>query len=273
METVKIVPVNWVIDWEKKEKDPIWLKWKKLELVADAFMLPKNFYNWIIEAFSNVWLTISDIIPNILSASEIVLDYDHRDLWTILIDIWKNQTSYTVYEDWYPQCYWTIPVWWENVTKDISIWMQVDIKDAEDIKKTHWTAIIDKTNLENTALDSHFLTEIISSRYEAIFEKINNHLKLLDKDGRLAGWVILIWWWSKLPNLDLLAKDVFKLATTPGKDTTLNLWDISSNIQFTNVLWTFVRASKYNGWWGWLGTWLDMKKIWDKTKNFFKDLF
>ena len=273
METIKIVPVNRIIDWEKKEKDPVWLKWKKLELVADAFMLPKNFYNGIIEAFSNIWLSISDIIPNILSASELVLDYDHRDLWTLLIDIWKNQTSYTVYEDWFPQCYGTIPVWWENVTKDISIWMQIDIKEAEEIKKTHWTAIIDKTNIENTALDSHFLTEIISSRYEAIFEKINNHLKLLDKDWRLAWWVVLIWWWSKLPNLDLLAKDIFKLATTPGKDVTLNLWDISSNIQFTNVLWTFVWSSKYNDWWRWLWTNIDVKKIREKTKNFFKDLF
>ncbi len=109
-ETIKIVPVCWVIDESKKEKDPIWLRGKKLELVADIFMLPKNTYNWIIDAFEKLWLNIVDIIPNIISATEICLDYDHKDLWTVLIDIWKNQTSYVIYEDWYPLAYNTIAI-------------------------------------------------------------------------------------------------------------------------------------------------------------------
>ena len=272
METIKIVPVHRVIDDTKKEKDPIWLKWKRLELVADAFMVPKSIYNWVIEAFDNVWLSISDIIPNILSASELILDYDHKDLWTVLIDIGKNQTSYAIFEDGYALWYGTIPAWWEDVTKDISIWMQIDIKDAEEIKKTHWTAISNRKPNENDQIDTLFLTEIISSRYEEIFEKINKHLKTLDKDWRLPGWVILIWWGAKLPNLDLLSKDVFKLATFYWKDTQLNLWDISNNIQFTNVLWTFVWSNKYQDWRKWW-TWINIWKIWWKVKDFFKNLF
>lgn len=271
METIKIVPVHRVIDKTRIEKDPTSLKWKDLELIADAFMIPKNFYNWIIEAFNNIWLQISDIIPNILSASELILDYDRRDLWTILIDIWKNQTSYTVFEDWYPVCYWTLAIWWENVTKDISIWMQMDIKEAEDIKRTHGTAIVDKNNMEDMPVDIHFLTDIISSRYEQIFERINAHLESLDKDGRLPWGVILIGWWAKLPNLDLLSKNVFKLATFTWKDTLLNLWDISSNIQFTNVLGTFIRSNKYQDTKTPIN--FDPSKIAGKVKKFFQDLF
>jgi cell division protein FtsA len=272
METIKIVPVHRIIDEEKKEKDPIWLKGKRLELVADAFMIPKNLYNGIMESFDNVWLSISDFIPNILSSSEIILDYDRRDLWTVLIDIWKNHTSYTIFEDWYPLGYWTMSIWWEDVTKDVSIGMQIDIKEAEDIKKTHWTAIVDKNIAEDSPLDIHFLTEIISSRYEEIFNKINTHLTSIDRDGRLPWWIILVWWWAKLPNLDLLSKDIFKLATFYWKDNQLNLWDISNNIQFTNVLWTFVWSSKYMDWRKW--SWLKINwNIWWSVKKFFKDLF
>ena len=272
METIKIVPVYRTIDEDKKEKDPIWLKGKRLELVADAFMIPKNLYNGVMEAFDNVWLSIADIIPNMLSSSEIILDYDHKDLWTVLIDIWKNQTSYAIYEDWYPLGYGTMPIGWEDVTKDISIGMQIDIKEAEDIKKTHGTAIVDKDIAKDSPLDTHFLTEIISSRYEEIFNKINTHLKSLDKDGRLPGWVILIWAGAKTPNLDLLSKDIFKLATFYGKDTQLNLWDISNNIQFTNVLGTFVWSNKYVEWRK--GSWLNINwNIWSTIGKFFKDLF
>jgi hypothetical protein len=102
--------------------------------------------------------------------------------------------------------------------------------------------------------------------------KINNHLKDLERDGRLAGGVLLIWWGARMPNLDLLAKDVFKLATFYGKDNILNLGDISSNIQFINVLGTYVRSNKYTEWRK--GLWLNFNldfigKIW----TFFKDLF
>jgi len=56
-----------------------------------------------------------------------------------------------------------------------------------------------------------------------------------------------------MPNIDLLSKDIFKLATFYGKDTILNLGDISSNIQFINVLGTYVRSNKYTEWRKWMG--------------------
>lgn len=270
-EIIKIVPVCRIIDEQRKEKDPIWLKWKKLELIADVFMIPKSIYNWIIETFEKVWLTIADIIPNIISASEITLDYDRKDLWTVLIDIWKNQTSYVIYEDWYTLWYWTIPIWWEDVTKDISIWMQVDIKEAENIKKTNWTAIVDVNLSEDSAIDVHFLSDIINARYEEIFLKINDHLKRLDRDWRLAWWIIMIWWWAKMPNLDILSKDIFKLATFYWKDNILNLWDLSNNIQFINVLGSYIRSKKYTEGrkWSFKLNFDIVSSVW----KFFKDLF
>jgi cell division protein FtsA len=181
-ETIKIVPIARIIDEEKKEKDPIGLKCKKLELMADVFLIPKNFYNGLIDAFDKIGLEVSDIIPNILAASEVAVDYDHKDLGTVLIDIGKNQTSYVIYEDGYPLGYGTLPIGGEEVTKDISIGMQVDIKEAENIKKSNGTAIIDSETPMDLPLDIHFLSEIISARYEQIFLKINKHLENLEKD-------------------------------------------------------------------------------------------
>lgn len=271
-ETIKIVPVNRIIDETKKEKDPIGMKWKKLELVADVFMIPKNLYNWLIDSFERIWVKITDIIPNIISASEIALDYDHKDLWTILIDIWKNQTSYVIYEDWYALWYWVVPMWWEDVTKDISIGMQIDIKEAESIKKSHWSAIVFKDKIkDDSGLDILFLSDIINARYEEIFNKINTHLHKLDKEWRLAWWVILIWGGSKIGNIDVLAKDIFKLATFYGKDNVLNLWDISNNQLFTNVLWAYLRSNKYTEWRK-SSFKLNFDIIGSITK-FFKDLF
>lgn len=273
-EIIKIVPVAWIIDEQFREKDPIGLKCKKLELQADVFLIPKNFYNALMDIFDKkLGIEIADLIPNILAASEIVMDYDQKDLWTILIDIGKNQTSYVIYEDGFPLWYGTIGLGWENVTKDISIGMQVDIKEAEEIKKTTWVVVIDPSTKYETSLDMNFLTEIISARYEQIFDRINSHLKSLDKDGRLPWWILLLGGWSKIQHLEYFAKDMFKLAAFYGKDNVVNLWDISNNVQFLNVLGCYYRSQKYEWEWGRVNFPVNFGKIWTKIKDFFGNLF
>ena len=271
-ETIKIVPVCWIIDEDKREKDPVGLKCKKLELMADVFLLPKNFYTGLVEAFDKVWLTITDIIPNIIAATEVAIDYDHKDLWTVLVDIWKNQTSYVIYEDGYPLWYGTMALWGENVTKDISIWMQIDIKEAEDIKKKYWMAMITDWITPDSEMDIVFLTEIINARYEEIFSKINQHLARIERDWRLPWWILLIGWWSKMQNLDYLAKNVFKLATFYGKDLMVDVGDLSLNIQFVNLLGIYYWSNKYSDESSRgpkISTWKIVKKVW----KWFTDLF
>ena len=271
-ETIKIVPVCWIIDEDKREKDPVGLKCKKLELMADVFLLPKNFYTGLVEAFDKVWLTITDIIPNIIAATEVAMDYDHKDLWTVLVDIWKNQTSYVIYEDGYPLWYGTMALWGENVTKDISIWMQIDIKEAEDIKKKYWMAMITDWITPDSEMDIVFLTEIINARYEEIFSKINQHLARIERDWRLPWWILLIGWWSKMQNLDYLAKNVFKLATFYGKDLMVDVGDLSLNIQFVNLLGIYYWSNKYSDESSRgpkISTWKIVKKVW----KWFTDLF
>ena len=136
-------------------------------------------------------------------------------------------------------------MWWENVTKDISIWMQIDIKEAEEIKRTHWLAMITDGITTDTEMDIVFLTEIINARYEEIFQKINQHLERIEKDWRLPWGILLIGGWAKMQNLDYLAKNVFKLATFYGKDILVDVWDLSLNIQFVNLLGVYNWSNKY----------------------------
>jgi hypothetical protein len=68
---------------------------------------------------------------------------------------------------------------------------------------------------------------------------------LHQKDGRLPGGVILTGWWTKVDGLTVLAKDIFKLATFMAKERNLELWDLSSNQQFINVIWLYSWAMKY----------------------------
>ena len=242
-EILKIVPVYWMIDDELRVKDPIGMEWHKLKLTADVFMIPKSFLNSVQEVFSKIEQPIEDIVPNILSLPEAVLDVDSKDLWTLVLDIWANQTSYIVYEEWYAQTYWVIPIWGENVTKDISIGMQVDIKEAETLKKENAQVLMEPT--EDSGLDINFLSDIVTARYEELFNKINERLAALWLDTMLPGWVVLVWGGAEMRGLDKLAKQVFKLAAFYWKDKNLHIEGVSNDITLLNIIWNYIWNQKF----------------------------
>lgn len=270
-EILKINPVYWLIDDEFKTNEPIGMQGRKLELVVDVFYIPRAFYQGIVDLANQLQLNILDIVPNILWASELTLDYDSRDLGTLLVDIWNNQTSYVIYEDWYPRYYGIIPVWWENVTKDISIGMQLDIKSAENLKIDYATITTQEATWDDQ-LDIKFLEEIITARYLEIFEKINNTLERLGKDGRLPWWVLLMWGWSKMRWADILAKDVFQLSTTYAKNKLLPLGEFGNNLQFLNNIWVYHFQEKFwesNKWFKLNISFNWMWKVWQFLKEAF----
>ncbi len=275
-ELLKIIPTHWIIDdTEVVKNPPQWLPAKKVDIVADTFYVPKGFYDQLVEIIQSLDIYVADIIPNILATAESTIDYEAGDLWCVTIDIGKEQTSFVIYEDGYPTRYETIPVWWDFVTKDISIGMQTDIREAEMIKIQHGAVgEVEESKKQDTSLDQHFLNEIVTARYEQILTIINERLIELGKDGRLAGWAILSWGWSKIPNLTELGKDIFQLATFSGDDVHLTSKEVQWDTQFINTLGTYNRSEKHSHNSSWLG--MNMQLGIDtlgKIKSFFQKLF
>lgn len=98
---------------------------------------------------------------------------------------------------------------------------------------------------QNTELDIAFLSEIINARYEEIFNKIILRLQKIEKDGRLPGGIRLLGGGSKMQNLDILAKTLFRLSASYAKDGVLNTGELSNNIQFINLLAAYYWSNKY----------------------------
>lgn len=279
-EIIKIIPVQRVIDDIRKEKDPLGLTGKKLELVADVFMVPKSFYNNLIEIFDKVSLRVVDIVPTILWSTEVVLDFDLKDLGSCLIDIGANQTTMAVYEEGTALSYYVLPVWWEDVTRDISLWLQVDIKEAEEIKKRYGQPQqSDKVDV-NMPIDQSFLQEVIGARYEQIFGLCQEHLESLERDARLPWWVFLVWWGTKADWVDHIAKSIFKLATFKWRDLIYNLGDLSTNQQLVSLIGIYAWADKYYEGSKWRFWWIGIKNfnLWGwqvrgKIRQWIKNIF
>jgi cell division protein FtsA len=209
-------------------------------------LLPKVYYNNLMDVFKKLDIDVRDMVPTILWACEWILDFDLKDLGSLVVDIGANQTSYAVYEEWYPLFYGVIPLWWEDVTKDLSIWLQIDVKEAESLKREKATIGFDKVSQSDETIDMKFMADIVIARYEEIFEIVQEDLVHRNKDWRLPWWVYITWWASKIPDLEYLSKDVFKVASFRAKERHLQIWELHENQQFISLLGLYSRSDKYS---------------------------
>jgi cell division protein FtsA len=138
-----------------------------------------------------------------------------------------------------------IPLGGEDVTKDISIGLQVDIKDAERIKREKGVLLMGQPKLEDETIDRGFLSDIMVARYEEIFELIQKDLVRYQKDGRLPGGVLLSGGASQAEHVTVLAKEVFKLATYRAKDLAVQIPEISTSLDLLNLIGLYVWSMKY----------------------------
>ena len=254
MEILKIIPVRWTIDDEHHTKNPVWMQWRKLELQANVFMIPSNSYKDLEKIFDELDIDIIDFIPNILWAEEACLSAETKDLWCILIDIGANQTSYIIYEEGINLGYGVIPIWWEEITKDISIWLKIDYIQAEQIKKEEWEIILNNENeeKEDSKVDKLFLSEIIEARLsEDIYKPIAKKMQELWVYWRLPWWIILIWWVWKIWNIEGYTRNYFELACKIWKVNDGSFKELWSNPLFVNAIGNYMWEEKYweESWW------------------------
>jgi cell division protein FtsA len=247
-EVLKVIPTKWIIDETEVTKNPLWLQWRKLELHANIFMIPSNIYKELEKIFYKLEIDVVDFIPNILWLEEACLDSETRDLWWVLIDIWTNQTSYVIYEDGMSLWYWVIPVWWEEITKDVSIWLKIDYNQAEQVKKEEWEIILDDDtkNDEETKIDSLFLSDIIEARLaDDIYKPILEKMEELGVLWKLPGGIILSGWGSKIRNIEEFTRNYFSLSCKRWKVSNNKYQDIWTNLQFLNAIWNYLWEEKY----------------------------
>ena len=257
---LKVIPEYFTVDLEEWVKNPIWMSARKLEVLAHIFTINTNVLNNIKKAVMDVGIEIVDIYPNLLTSPEWVLTKRQKELGVVLIDLWASTTWISVYEEWVLIHSAVIPFGWDNVTNDVALWTRVSIEVAEKLKKEYSMLSSSevkvsskKVNLskilenEDLEIDLEYLSQIVTARYEEIFEFINNELKAIWKEAMLPEWAILVWWASKEKGLIELSKDILKLPSFIWVPTINDeLVDKSINDpSYVAIIWNMILANKY----------------------------
>ncbi len=259
-EILKVIPEFFSVDLEDWVKNPIGMSARKLEVLAHIFTMNTNVLNNIKRAVRDVWIEIIDVYPNLLSSPEWVLTKRQKELWVVCVDIWSSTTWITVYEEWVLKHSAVIPIWWDNVTNDIALWLRtstivweklkLEYASLNTSKKEISERELDLTRLnvwEEWIIDLAYLAQIVTARYEELLYFVKEELKVIWRDWMLPEWAVFVWGGSKMSNFLDLAKDVLKLpAFIWIPSTNDDLADTSINDPvFSATIWTLIFANKY----------------------------
>jgi cell division protein FtsA len=142
-EMIHIIPRQYIVDGQDGITDPVGMTGTRLEvdvhIVTGAITAVHNLVRCV-EALD---IGIEQIVLEPLASSMAVLSSAEKELGVVLMDIGGGTTDISVFRGgdiWFSK---VIPIAGEHITNDITVGLQTPIEEAELVKKTAGTALVD----------------------------------------------------------------------------------------------------------------------------------
>ncbi len=219
---------EFIVDGIGDIADPLGLSGNRLEvqsLVIDTFSPHIKTLMRVVELAGG---EVSGLVLSPLVSARSVLSKKQKDVGTAIIDIGGGTTGMCVYEEHKLLGVAKFPVGGAHISNDLAIGLKIPVDAAESLKLEHGYAVakevspkesVDLTKFFSDAegpVSRRFVAEIIESRLAEILDFVNNELKVLGRQGRLPGGVVLVGGSSKIPGITDLAKQELKLSSRLG---------------------------------------------------------
>ncbi len=234
-EIINIVPCSYTIDGQEQIKYPVGMSGVRLEvnalLVQGAAPFIKNLEKCVQQRCG---IDIDDLVFAPMAATKAVISRRQKELGVVVVDLGKETTGISVYEDGNILGMKIIPIGSGHITNDIAIGLRTSIDVAEKIKLEYGNTVPEEINkneeIDLSEMDSNeegvfkrqYISEIIEARVEEIFTMVDDELKKLDKSGMLPAGVVITGGGAKLPGIITLAKRVLRLPAQIGYPMEMN---------------------------------------------------
>ena len=186
---IDIITNDFVIDNGKVVSDPVGAFSSTFTVNAQIVLADKDYINTMRIIMKKADLEIDGIIPSTLAEKNLVLDESDQKDYVMLLDIGGQSTDIGIFDGGKFVYANSIPVGGDNITKDISLVLNISEEEADKLKRQYGLALksfIDNDNdiILNTCKDSNKnkiiksseLIEIIEARIEEMFSIINRDI-------------------------------------------------------------------------------------------------
>ena len=138
---IDIIPTKYVVNDREYFEEPIGAFAKYFLIDADVIIADKSVIEEITYAMELAELKIDGFILETFATSNVVLMPEEKDLGVLLLDIGAAHTEISVYKNGNLEYNNTLPVGGDHITSDIAISLNVDMEEADKLKKQYNLAI------------------------------------------------------------------------------------------------------------------------------------
>ncbi len=229
---IHVIPQEFSVDSQKHVRNPVGLSGSRLEgeihIVTGAATSVQN----VQRAVERAGLEVADLVLQPLASSYSVLTPDEQDLGVVMLDIGGGTTDIALFYRRTIRHTAVIGLGGTNVTNDIAIGTHTPMNEAERLKTEHGCALLDllPTEKEITPsqslgggapqpIEHRYLTEIIESRMEEIFQFARREIERTDYAGMLNSGVVLTGGGAMIKGAVELASRIFNVPVKLGVPT------------------------------------------------------
>lgn len=228
-EIIQAFPYNYQVDGQEGVKDPIGMSAVRLEVDTLLVTAATPFIKNVARAVNQAGINIDGFLANPLAAALTVVDKNHRDQGTVLLDIGATTTGVAVYEEGDLLHVGILPIGGGHITNDLAIGLRTEIDVAEKVKLEH-VNVSPKTasahadrhikihdNGEELTIAQKEIDDIARARLEELFEMVNAELRKIKREGMLPGGAIICGGGANLRGLEDFAKQALRLPAHVGR--------------------------------------------------------
>ncbi len=235
-ELLHVIPRTWVVDGQDGVKNPVGMHGFRLDVETHIITAAATSIQNLTKCIRGCGIEIEDLVMEPLASAEACLTDEEKTDGTILADIGGGTTDIAVFKD--NSIYHTavIPVAGYQITRDISVGLDLSFELAEEMKKKYGNVLPgdeDKDNDQTLTEDGHSvsyrdLSEIVRVRVEELLRLIVLELPRSDYSKLVPGGLVLTGGSSNLPGIAELAAAVTRLPVRIG--VPMNLYGVADSL-------------------------------------------
>ena len=229
LEIIHVFPQGYVVNGVEHVRNPVGLSGNRLEGEIYIVLSSATAVQNIERAVQRAGIQVCEIVLQPLASSLSVLTPDEKDLGVAMLDVGGGTTDIAVFVRGAIKHAAVVGLGGSNVTSDIAIGLTVPMSEAERLKHEHGCALMDMLEGEEEILpltglggrspepiELDFLTDVIESRLEEIFEFAWQEVEQAGLDKQLAGGVVLTGGGAMVRGAAELARRIFGLPVKLG---------------------------------------------------------
>jgi cell division protein FtsA len=187
-EVLHVIPAEFVLDGQEGVTDPTGMSGVRLGAKVHMITCAVSPMRNLMRCCERAGLDVTDVVFSPVASARSVLTEDEKNFGVVLIDIGGGTTDVALFRDGTVRRVASFGVGGYHITNDIAVGLRVDTAEAERLKKTAGSAIVnivggseeirvEQSGTEFRALPRRYLAGIIQPRCEEILELVREELR------------------------------------------------------------------------------------------------